>query len=187
MGALILGLLQAGPSLIRAVGGLFGGDTAKTADSVANVVEGVRGLPDAVAQAKLGEHIAQMTPEQQQALGAIQVQLAKIDQEREAARLAAETAQQAQSQETARAEVQSGDEYVRHTRPMLARYSAYVTFAYALITGLVFPAATAITALWGIKLDLPGPQSIVAATLFSPCLSYIGARTVDAFSKTGKT
>ncbi|HBS7910414.1 TPA: hypothetical protein MAS55_005823, partial [Klebsiella pneumoniae] len=36
-------LLKAGPSLVRTVGGWFGSDTAKAADSVASIVETVNG------------------------------------------------------------------------------------------------------------------------------------------------
>ena len=37
-------LMKAGPSLLRTVGGWFGGDTAKTADSVAGIVENVNSV-----------------------------------------------------------------------------------------------------------------------------------------------
>lgn len=175
-------LITAGPTLLRMVGSLFGGKTKEAADSVAGVVDTVRGLSGEVAKQKLGQHIAEMPPEQQAELLTLQAKLAEIQKEREAAQLQAETAQQAQVQETARTEAQSNDEYVRRTRPKLARQSAYVAFGYAAFVGVVFPI---IDAIFGTKLG--AIDTLVIGTLFAPCLTYMGVRTVDAFSRTGKT
>lgn len=175
-------LFTAGPTVIRAVGSVFGGKTAETANSVAGMVDAVQTLPAAVAKERLAAQVAALPAEAQVALQQIQVQLAKIEQEREAARLAAETAQQAQVQETARVEAQSSDEYVRRTRPKLARDSWLAAMAYAFIAGVVFPL---LAQAYGIT--LPTIQEWIIMALAAPCLSYIGARSVDSFSRSGKT
>lgn len=175
-------LLTVGPTVIRMIGNLFGGKTAEVANSVATVVDDVKGLPSDIARAELADHLGKMSPEQITALKAIEVQIAQIEKEREANRLAAETAQQTQVQETARVEAQSVDEYVRRTRPMLARKSAYVSFGYALCTGVAFQFINAI-----YDTELPGVDTWIVGALFAPCLTYMGVRTVDAFSKAGKT
>lgn len=181
-------LLTAGPTLIRVAGSLFGGKTSETANTVAGLVDAVSGLPAAARKEKLEQQIAQLPPEAQVQLQALQVQLVKIEQEREAARLTAETAQQAQVQETSRVEAQSSDEYVRRTRPMIARQSAQLTFYYAFTTEILFQALVAIAKLAaGIDISLPRCDPYIAGALFSPCLTYIGARSFDAFSRKGKT
>jgi len=178
----LITLITAGPTLLRMVGNLFGGKTKEAADSVAGVVDTVRGLSGEVAKQKLEQHVAEMPPEQQAELLTLQAKLAEIQKEREAAQLQAETAQQAQVQETARIEAQSSDEYVRRTRPKLARQSAYVTFGYAVVVGVVFQI---VNAIYGTK--LPAIDTWIIGALFAPCLTYMGVRTVDAFSRTGKT
>ncbi|SQC19639.1 Uncharacterised protein [Klebsiella pneumoniae] len=58
-------LLKAGPSLVRTVGGWFGSDTAKAADSVASIVETVNGsINPADQQRVLEQKLAQLPPEQ---------------------------------------------------------------------------------------------------------------------------
>jgi hypothetical protein len=182
MAPLVGMLISYGPTLIRSIGGLFGGKTSDAANTVANLVDEVKGLPDAVAEERLAEKMAKLPPETQIEFEKVKVRLAEIEKDREANRLAAETAQHNATQETARIEAQSSDEYVRRTRPGLARKSAFVTFAYALITGVLFPALNAINGT-----ELPGPDAWIISALFSPCLGYMGARSVDAFSSKGKT
>lgn len=65
--------------------------------------------------------------------------------------------------------------FTKLTRPTIARRAAWATFAYALLM------AGAQLAGHG-----PGPDALVIGALFSPALGYMGARTVDAFSKNGK-
>lgn len=182
MAPLVAGLLAYGPTLIRALGSVFGGKTTDAANTVADLVDGVKGLPAAVAEEKLAAQMAKLPPETLLAFEQVKVRLSEIEKEREANRLAADTAQHLSTQETARTESQSQDEYVRRTRPGLARKSAYVTFVYALLTGVVFQF---INGVWDTK--LPGPDAWIITALFSPCLSYMGTRTIDAFSSKGKT
>ena len=178
----LITLLTAGPTVIRAVGRLFGGKTADVADTVAGVVDSVSALPPALAKQKIAQHLAQMPPEQLIELKSIEAKLAEIEKEREAARLAAETAQHAETQSTARVEAQSDDAYVRRTRPKLARHSAYFAFGYAMTAGVGFQIANVV---YGTS--LPGVDTWIVGTLFAPCLTYMGVRSVDAFSNKGKT
>lgn len=182
MTPLIVGLLSWGPTLIRTVGGLFGGKTTDAANQVADLVDAVKGLPTSQAEQSLAAGLARLAPETLLAFEQAKVRLAEIEKEREAARLAAETAQHVATQETARVEAQSDDEYVRRTRPGIARKSFYFTMVYALITAVLFPVLNAIYGL-----TLPAVQEWIVVALFGPCLSYIGARSVDAFSRKGKT
>ncbi len=168
-------LITAGPALLRMVGGLFGGKTKEVAENVAGVVDSVRGLPQAIAKQKVEQHLATLPPESLLALKQVEVRLAEIERDREANRLAAETAQHQQTQETARTEAQSNDEYVRRTRPKIARDSALVTFAYTFLTAAVFPVANQV---YGQSLPT-APDAAIIAVLFSPCLTYMGARTID--------
>lgn len=182
MTPLVTALLAYGPTLIRTIGGLFGGKTSEAANTVAGLVDEVKGLPAAVAEEKLAEKMAKLPPETLLEFERVRVRLAEIEKDREANRLAAETARHNATQETARVEAQSSDEYVRRTRPGLARKSAFVTFTYALITGVLFPA---LNAIYGV--ELPGPDAWIISAMFSPCLGYMGTRSIDAFSKKGKT
>jgi hypothetical protein len=79
---------------------------------------------------------------------------------------------------TARVEAQSTDEYVRRTRPMLARRAFAAGVLYVAVTGAAFPVCNA---LYGTA--LPSPSEWLLAALFAPLLTYIGARTADKFSQ----
>jgi hypothetical protein len=79
---------------------------------------------------------------------------------------------------TARVEAQSTDEYVRRTRPVLARRAFAAGVAYVAVTGAAFPVCNA---LYGTQ--LPGASEWLLTALFAPLLTYIGARTADKFSQ----
>lgn len=176
-------LLAVGPTALRALGGVAGQDVARPANAIANVIEEVRGLPAAVAGQRVNEALAALPPDQFVQLKSLEVKLAEVARDREANLLAAETAQHGAAQETARVEAQSGDEYVRRTRPKLARQGAAAALAYGLITGVAFPLLKAFAGAEG----LPEPDPWVVGALFTPTAAYIGARTADAFSRAGKT
>ena len=106
----------------------------------------------------------------------------RISAELEKARIAGDVAFQAEAQVTARIDAQSTDEYVRRTRPKIARQSFYLGAAYAGITGVVFPAINAITST-----QLPTIDPYILGALYSPCLTLMGVRSVEAFSRKGKT
>lgn len=103
---------------------------------------------------------------------AAQVRMAELD---------ADKSFQAEAQATARVESQSADEYVRRTRPSLARKSFYAGAVYAVVTGAVFPVVNALASA-----KLPGLDAYILGALYAPCLTFMGVRSVEAFSKGGK-
>lgn len=169
MAPLVSLLLSAGPSILRAVGARLGGKAAKAAESVASVVEAVQGRQD--APQKLSEALEKLPPQERAELVKLEVELARIEAEREKARLDAGTARWAQTQETARVEVRSEDRYVRRARPRIALWSAAAGILYAL-TGPV-------SQMFGKPVQVDGA---ILGVLLSPVWTYMGARTVDAFS-----
>lgn len=154
------------PTLGVALGGPAGGAVG----ALISTALGVRSTPDAVAEA------VRTNPD-------AAIKLAEIQANLQLAQISADTSRHSQTEQTARAEQQSGDEYVRRTRPGLARKSAYATFGYAVATGVIFPVVNAFSTGAGA---LPGPDGFIISALFAPCLTYMGVRTIDAFSKGGK-
>lgn len=150
------------------LGTALGGPAGAAVGTMISVALGTENTPDAVAEAVKNDPAAA-------------VKLAEIQANLKIAQLNADTAQHSENQQTARAEQQSGDEYVRRTRPSLARKSAFVTFGYAIATGVLFPVLNAAQ-----DLTLPGPDGFIISALFAPCLTYMGVRTIDAFSRSGK-
>jgi hypothetical protein len=116
-------LLKAGPSLVRTVGGWFGSDsTGKAADSVASIVETVNGaINPADQQRVLEQKLAQLPPEQLVQLEGLKVQLQQFQLERDKAQMADQQAAHHEQQETIRNGDNATDEYVRQTRPLMAR------------------------------------------------------------------
>lgn len=105
----------------------------------------------------------------------------RLETELRKAEIAADLGFMEAAQETGRIEVQSADEYVRRTRPRLARLSFYSGLGYVVCTGVVFPIASALTVL-----SLPDLDAYILGAIYSPCLAYVGVRSVEAFSRTGK-
>lgn len=79
-----------------------------------------------------------------------------------------------ETQTTVREGDKSSDEFVRRTRPMMARQSWQATVAYCLASGVAK----------GFGVDIFVFE--VAAVLSAPAWAYIGLRTVDGFSRKGK-
>lgn len=78
-----------------------------------------------------------------------------------------------EQQETIRGGDKAEDEYVRHTRPKLARQAWYITAAYVLVFEGLKAAAI-----------FPGGASLeIAMLLGSPAAAYLGFRTVDKFKR----
>jgi len=105
----------------------------------------------------------------------------RITAELEKARLEAETAQMQSVQQTAQIEAQSTDEYVRRTRPKIARLSFYFGTGYALVNGIGFPLVNEF-----FQLNLPAMSEMLLGVLYSPALGFTGMRSMEAFSKGGK-
>ena len=95
---------------------------------------------------------------------------------REMVRMDLEDRQEAhrQQQETIRSGDNAEDQYVRHTRPMMARQSWYATALYVLIFELIH----------AFKPEAAGAQFEIAMVLLSPAAAYIGFRSI--FDKPGQ-
>jgi len=88
-------------------------------------------------------------------------------------RLKDEQAAHEQQQLTIRGGDNAEDEYVRHTRPMMARQSWYATMAYVLI----------FEALKSAKVFDSGANWDLAMILLAPAAAYLGFRSLDKFRK----
>lgn len=153
-------LLKAGPSLVRTVGGWFGNDTARAADSVASIVETVNGaINPADQQRVLEQKLAQLPPEQLVQLETLKVQLQQFQLERDKAQMADQQAAHHEQQETIRNGDNATDEYVRQTRPLMARLSLYSSIAYVMIMSLGQQAG-AVAGAFGHTFSMPAPDWI---------------------------
>lgn len=101
--------------------------------------------------------------------------------ERHKSELDAETKRHSESQQTIRKEAEHGTQYVKETRPKIARLSGYATIIYCLVA----ETARLITDALGVP--VAGAEVAVAAILFSPCGTYMTMRTFDGFSKGGRS
>lgn len=171
-----LTLLTVGPSVIKMIGGLFGGKTESVANQVAAVAEKVRNLPAEQQQQTMRQTIETLPPDALVELRKIENEARRIEAEREANRLNAETAQHAAAMETIRTEAQHGDTYVKHTRPKIARHSFAITCVYVLLFELL--------RVYGKfkNIDMPGASFEIAGALMAPCIWYITMRTGDAIT-----
>lgn len=91
-------------------------------------------------------------------------------------RLKDEQAAHTEQQQTIRGGDTANDEYVRHTRPMMARQSWYATMAYV----IVFEGLKA-TNVFG-----HGASWDLAMILIAPAAAYLGFRSLDKFSPNKK-
>ncbi|MFQ1878594.1 hypothetical protein ACK36J_14325 [Aeromonas veronii] len=164
--------VEQGPALIRGIASLFGG--SETANKVADMVEQVSGigLTAAQQQAAIEDQLNRITDQ------AVLVELQKLknEMEKEQTRrreleLADQQSEQATTQQTIREGDGAKDEYVRHTRPLMARQSWYTTALYV----LVFEGLR--VAGFG-----DGADPSVISLLSSPGWVYMGLRTIDGFA-----
>jgi hypothetical protein len=148
------------PHLVRALTSDKQSTAATAADAVVKIAQTVTGIanPEGAAAAVATNQQFQLEMRKQSAA----VIIAEIQE----------------TNATARVEAQSVDEYVRRTRPMLARRAFAAGVAYVAVTGAAFPLANA---LYGTQ--LPGASEWLLTALFAPLLTYIGARTADKFSQ----
>ncbi|MGO3566688.1 MAG: hypothetical protein ACTIOQ_02530 [Serratia grimesii] len=180
-------LMKAGPSVLRSVGSWFGGDAAKAADSVAGIVETVNSAVSPQDQQRvLEQKLAQLPPEQLVKLEGLKVQLEQFQLERDKARLADQQAAHHEQQETIRNGDDSVDEYVRRTRPLMARLSLYSSVIYVLLMAIGQQAAAIATAT-GHVMTMPEPDWDIALMLATPALGYLGFRTLDGFARYSKS
>ncbi len=180
-------LLKAGPSVMRTVGSWFGGDTAKTADSVAGIVESVNGAINPQDQQRvLEQKLAQLPPEQFVQIESLKVQLEQYQLERDKSLLADQQAAHHEQHETIRNGDNATDEYVRQTRPRMARLSLYSSIAYVMLMS-IGQQAGAVAGAYGHAFSMPAPDWDIALMLASPALGYLGFRTLDGFARFSKS
>lgn len=165
-------LLTAGPSILRGIGSLFGGKAGEVAEKVAGVADAIQGKTPAAQRQAMQDVVDSLPPEAMVELKKIANEAARIQNEAKARAFEHTETMHHDTQETARVEAASDDSYVRRSRPMMARHSFYAGVAYALITSV----ATWLD--WGT-----GPNMNILGLLLAPGLTYMGARTIDAFSK----
>lgn len=170
-------LLSAGPSLIRMAGRAFGDKGERVGNTIADVVEAVKGKPAVVAEASINQAVAGMTPDEMSIFSQMQIRLAEIAADREKNQLNHDLGIYTQEQETHRTEAAEGTDYVKETRPKIARQSAAITFIYVLSFEFIK------TIYVALDLEHSGADWQIAGALISPCLGYMGMRTIDAFSK----
>lgn len=148
-----------------------------------NVPAGVSAVASMVAEAT-GENSPQSALDSLKSDPASMVKLQEIAatresdirlHHRETLRLQLEDQQKAhkEQQDTIRNGDSSSDEYVRHTRPMMARQSWYATAAYVFL-GYVMKAT-------GVTQDAISIE--VALLLLAPAGAYLGFRTADKIWK----
>lgn len=153
----VVGALLGGPA-----GGAVGGLVASwlgVEDKAEAVMRKLQTDPEALAR------IQEMEVQERMQLRQLQFEQAKLA-------ITDKQHQHEQQQETIRSGDNAEDEYVRRTRPKIARRSFVAGAAYVLIFELI----AAFT-------DFEGADMALAGAIFSPALAYMGFRTLDAFSK----
>lgn len=164
--------VQQGPALIRGISAMFGG--SDTANKVADMVEQVSGLGQTAAQqqASIEEQLNRITDP------AVLVELQKLknEMEKEQTRrlelqLADQQSEQATTQQTIREGDTNHDEYVRHTRPLMARQSWQAGALYIVLF-------TVLSAFGKGS----GPDVEMAMLMLTPAWAYMGLRTLDGFA-----
>lgn len=175
-----LTLLTVGTSAVRAVGTLFGGRTKAVADRVASIADSVAELPNSMQESRMLSEINEMPPEDLAELRKIEVELKRVEAQREGRAFEHEETIYTESQATIRTEAQSTDAYVRQSRPKIARMSAWAGGGYAVVMEL----GRVVGALTGH--DVPGADVALLGTLLAPVGFYMSMRTVDGFSKRGR-
>ncbi len=164
--------VQQGPTLIRGIAGLFGG--SDTANKVADMVEQVSGLGLTAAQqqASIEEQLNRITdPAVLVELQKLKNELEKEQTRRLELQLADQQSEQATTQQTIREGDTNHDEYVRHTRPLMARQSWQASAIYVVLFTIL--------KAFGYG---EGPDFDMVLLLLTPAWAYLGLRTLDGFA-----
>jgi hypothetical protein len=177
-----IGLIaRAAPAALRAIAGLLPGRGGEVAGKLATVAEATQGLGADAKRQALEKTVDAMTPDERRELLAVTVELRKVDRESRADELNAETARHAEAQETIRTEIREGSPFARDSRPWIARWSFAAGGAYGLLAELIGKLATA------NGVAVAGADPAILAALFGPCVWYMTARTIDGFTRQGRT
>lgn len=165
MAPIITTLLTAGPALIRLFGQSKGGNTEFAAETIAEVLERVKGVPANTATAKIQSVVDSLDPT---AVTELKLGLAKIQADREKAVFDHDIAMHQAQQQT----LQSPD--VKGVRPQIANRHSWFTVAY-------YVGAEA-AQLMGYG---TGASMEIGIAIAAPTLAWFGFRTFDKFSKQG--
>lgn len=180
-------LLTAGPSLIRMAGQLFGDSKAPgVSEHLAQAVEAASGMSPTAAQSHVEQTVSKMPSEDVAVVMQLKVKLEEIASQREQNRFTHELGMHTATQETIRTEAVHGTDYVKETRPKMARLSGYAGTAYILISELLHRAAPLLNHMEGEQLityTVTAASPMIAGVLYGPLFTYMGMRTVDSFSK----
>lgn len=164
--------VQQGPAMIRGIASLFGG--SETANKVADIVEQVSGVgmtaeqQQAAIERQLG---GIYSPAERAELEKLKVELEKEQTRRQELQLADSQAEQTTTQQTIREGDGNKDEYVRHTRPLMARQSWQMSAIYVVLFSVL--------KAFGYG---DGPDFDMVLLLLTPAWAYLGLRTLDGFA-----
>lgn len=163
LAAKLLPFAAAVPDVIR----MFGGDKqADVADKMLSIAKAVTGESDGEAATNKIISDPALQLQYQQMLSSERLKFKEME-------YADQQHAHEQQQQTIRTGDTSSDEYVRHTRPMMARQSWYATVVYI----LSFEGAKA------LGYTQSGASWEMAMVLLAPAAAYIGFRTGDKFAK----
>lgn len=165
--------VQQGPTLIRGIASLFGGSGRDTANKVADMVEQVSGIGFTAEQqqANIEQQLSRLSPEAIADLQMLQVKMEREQTRRLELQLADQQSEQATTQQTIREGDTNHDEYVRHTRPLMARQSWQASAIYVVL----------FTVLKAFDRG-DGPDFDMVLLLLTPAWAYLGLRTLDGFA-----
>lgn len=163
--------VQQGPALIRGISAMFGG--SDTANKVADMVEQVSGVGFTAAQQqeKIEQQLMLLPTEAIAELQKLKIELEKEQTRRLELQLADQQSEQATTQQTIREGDTNHDEYVRHTRPLMARQSWQASAIYVVL----------FTVLKAFGYG-EGPDFDMVLLLLTPAWAYLGLRTLDGFA-----
>jgi hypothetical protein len=162
LAAKLLPFASAIPEVMRAFGSDKSADAAEKIVSVAQVLTGEKS-PEAAVNKIIADPALQL--QYQQMLSSERLKFAEMEyQDKQSAH--------GTQQKTIQTGDTAEDEYVRHTRPMMARQSWYATVTYI----LGFEGAKALT------YAASGASWEMAMVLLAPAAAYLGFRTGDKFA-----
>ncbi|MGL4886346.1 MAG: hypothetical protein ACRC4V_08400 [Aeromonas veronii] len=163
--------VQQGPAMIRGIASLFGG--SETANKVADMVEQVSaiGFTAEQQQANIEQQLMRLPPEAIADLQKLKNEMEKEQTRRLELQLSDQQAEQTTTQQTIREGDGAKDEYVRHTRPLMARQSWQAGALYIVL----------FTVLKSFGYG-DGPDFEMAMLMLTPAWAYMGLRTLDGFA-----
>lgn len=169
--------LKVGPAAIRGISSLFGG--SETADKVAEAVEkvdSVIGMTKEQKEVAVTRQLQSLPPEAMVDLKRLEVEMQKDLTRRMELELGDNQAEHHETQTTIRNGDNADDEYVRQTRPKIARQSFWMMCLYVFL----FEGLSAL----GVG---DGANIYVALTIGAFAYAYFGLRTMDGFAPYSKS